>query len=123
MVLMMSEAAMAGQAELFPDLPAKSGEPSFMDRLKEVYRIVEEKGPLIPVTFAADVLGVSRGRIYQLIEAGTIEAVEVGRYSYVTGDSVKAYNDTERKAGRPFKVPSKKDLWRASKATAKEMVK
>ena len=72
------------------------------DVWQEVKAKVEEKGLFIPVTMAASLGGVSRQRIYQLCESGTLEQIEVGKNTFITENSLMSWMESERKAGRPF---------------------
>jgi len=50
-------------------------------------------GLLEPVPDAAQMLGVSRQRVLQLIEAGRLEAVKLGRDSFISSLSLQEYLD------------------------------
>jgi len=67
-------------------------------------REAQEKGIPLPVTFAARVLNVSRQRVYELIEAGRLQTVCVGDHTFVTSDSVEAYQRSDRSPGRRAKL-------------------
>lgn len=85
----------------------KRERPAFLkvwDAFKEYARVSEAEGSLVPIPFAAKVLDVSRQRVYELIEDGRLKVLRVNGHTFVTGNSVVAYADTERKAGRPLKV-------------------
>jgi len=70
----------------------------------EIAAVEQRKGKLIQVSFAADLMSVHRSRVHQLMDVGKLEKVEVNGHPYVTVQSVVAYCETERKAGRPPKV-------------------
>ena len=53
---------------------------------------------------AADMLGVTRGRVSQMIASGQLEGYKKGRAAFVTLESVKARLAENPKAGRPFKT-------------------
>jgi excisionase family DNA binding protein len=74
------------------------------DLFEELSRVVEQEGMLMPQAFAASALGVSRQRVYQLVEAGKLKAVMVGSERFVTGNSVVDFAKSERKTGRPVKL-------------------
>ena len=57
--------------------------------------------PSMSASTAAERLGVSKGRISQLIAAGKLEAYRTPHYTMVTVASVEAYESSPRKAGRP----------------------
>jgi len=50
-------------------------------------------GLLEPVPDAAQMLGVSRQRVLQLIEAGRLEAVKLGRDYFISSLSLQEYLD------------------------------
>jgi excisionase family DNA binding protein len=52
---------------------------------------------------AAEILGVSPGRIRQLILAGLLRAEKVGRDHLLDPAEVKFYDESRRPAGRPRK--------------------
>lgn len=89
------------------------------DHFRELKHIVAEKGMIIPQHLAAELLGVSKQRVNELVDAGRFEVVMVGGVRYVTEDSVVRFAKEERKAGRPFKVPrTAREMWKASRAAA-----
>ena len=73
------------------------------DTFLEAKALTEEKGMLIPISLAASLGGVSRSRVYQLCDAGSLERVEFGKNCFVTESSFMTWVQSERKAGRPFK--------------------
>ena len=60
--------------------------------------------PLISVTEAAEKLGVTRGRIRQLISDGRLKATKVGHYWAIDTQDLAALQ--RRKPGRPRKDQS-----------------
>jgi predicted RNase H-like HicB family nuclease len=56
---------------------------------------------------AAEVLGVTRGRITQMVKSKLLEGFHKGRDSYVTKASVEARLQDKRAAGRPKKASGK----------------
>lgn len=90
------------------------------DHFKAVSAVVEQKGMLVPQHLAAELLGVSRQRIWVLANEGRLEGVELGGIRYVTEDSVIAFAKLERKAGRPVALPkTNREMWSASMRAAK----
>lgn len=67
---------------------------------------VELGEPSYTASEAADILGVTSGRVSQLISAGKLKARREGRSTWVTIASVEAYKAAPRKPGRPAAVPS-----------------
>jgi excisionase family DNA binding protein len=55
--------------------------------------------PLRDVDWAARILGVSRGRVYQLVNAGRIPAVRVGERVYFDEDQIRGWIEG---GGSPF---------------------
>ena len=86
----------------------KSKVGKLWDQLQEMNAIVQEKGMLLQPSLCAELCGVSRQRIYELIEAGRFEMVQFGKHRLITESSVIAYARAERKAGRPLKLPETK---------------
>lgn len=86
------------------------------DHLADIKAVIQNRGMIMPVRFAAALLGVSRQRVQELIEAKTLEAVEFDGRRYVTESSLVAFGQSERKAGRPCNTPkTNAELWRISK--------
>ncbi len=90
----------------FVDLPKreKSKLSTVWDIFYEMSRIVDEKGMLVPQTFAAKVLGISKQRVGQLADAGKLEAIEFNGTRFITENSLVDHAKTERKVGRPYSV-------------------
>lgn len=89
------------------DLPKreKSKLENVWEAFEEISRVVSEKGMLIPQTFAATLLGISRQRVNELVDLGGLESHVVNGVRFVTENSVVAYAQRERKAGRPHNLP------------------
>lgn len=51
---------------------------------------------LLKITDAADVLSIGRSTVYELIAAGHLETVHIGRAVRVTTASIEAFVDRER---------------------------
>lgn len=67
---------------------------------------VELGEPSISASSAAERLGVTKGRISQLIAAGKLKAYRTPHYTMVTVASVEDYEASPRKAGRPVARPA-----------------
>jgi hypothetical protein len=75
---------------------------------------------LLPVTFCSALLGVSRQRVYQLMDEGRMERVEVHGQTFITEESLIAWARAEHKNGRPLKVPQTfKEGWTVAREFAK----
>jgi hypothetical protein len=74
------------------------------DQYEEFKIIVRERGGVIPPAVAAGLGGVSRERISQLMQKGTLERVELGTFVFITADSFSSWVVSERKSGRPVTI-------------------
>jgi excisionase family DNA binding protein len=104
------------------DLPKreKSKLLTVWEEFRELCKLAEGKGTLIPVVLTANVLNMSTQRVYQLIESGKLEAIRSGRTVLVTEASVVELARTERKTGRPFKHPETiGQMWKAATDSAR----
>lgn len=95
------------------------------DRFQEFSKAAEGKGVLLPARLAAEIIGVSRQRVQELMELGRLEVLELSGERFVTEESVVAYAKSERKAGRSVKLEADAQtvgLWKASKDVARGYV-
>lgn len=76
------------------------------DRYEEFKRVSADCGGIIPAAFAAEILNVSRQRVFQLIESGKLERVPLDGFetAFVSSRSVEQWARAEHKNGRPCKV-------------------
>lgn len=74
------------------------------DRFQELSKAAEGKGMLLPLRMAAEIIGVSKQRVQDLIGEGRLEVLELSGERFITEVSVVAYAKSERKAGRPVKL-------------------
>jgi excisionase family DNA binding protein len=94
--------ATAEQMELLAGFPVeKVRRPSLLRELAEVFDL---HGPVVPQHMVAKLLGVSRQRVAQLVEAGRIAVVRLGGHQYVPYDALRYFLAEERKNGRPLKL-------------------
>lgn len=101
----------------------KSRLAKLWDHFTEVRALQREHGTLVPIKLAADLAGVSRQCIDEHIERGQLIRIEVHGHPFITENSFVEWAKSERKAGRPIKVPSSnKDLWKVSQAAARGIV-
>jgi hypothetical protein len=91
------------------------------DLFQELSAAHDKYGPMCPASLASKILDVSPQRVSQLMDTGQLAFVNIAGHNYVTKDSLVAYCNSERKAGRPVKVDSlsKKDIWKISKDVVK----
>lgn len=64
----------------------------------------------VPAHKAAEMLGVSRGRISQMTALGLLDGYRIGRDAFVTIDSIAARKAEAPRAGRPKSSKSKLEL-------------
>lgn len=82
---------------LFPmPEPVAPAEMSLQERMDEFTRIAKGKEGLIPVTAAADLLQISRQRVYELINSGRLERIHYCGVAFITGRSIKDWNEAEK---------------------------
>lgn len=85
----------------------KSKVAKLWDRLEEMRGLVEKHGVPVPVALAAEMLGVGRQRVYDLIKSGRFIGIEWEGHVFVTEESVIEYAQSERRVGRPLKISDK----------------
>jgi len=90
---------------------------------KEISRISETEGDLLPVSFACKLLDVTRSRIDQFVQDGRLKRFDVDGHVFITSNSIVECAKIERKHGRPFKVPTVSEVWKASRDSARESLK
>lgn len=75
------------------------------EAFKEFLARCEEHGPLIQPSLAAELLGVSKQRVGQLMDDGRFQIIEDPRGTrLITGKSFVDFCHQERKSGRPTKL-------------------
>lgn len=110
-----------GFVQAFPKR-TKSKLEKLTEHIAEVRRLNEQHGVLIPATYAATLLGVSRQRVDELMSDGRLVRLRAFDHVYVTEESMKDYARTERKAGRPPKVPSMRETFSGAMHAVREVV-
>jgi hypothetical protein len=100
--------AVANEFPFVGELPRreKRQTANLWERFREFSRLAESKGALVPPYVAAGLLGVSQQRVSQLMKAGRLERIEFEGQPFVTENSIVDFARSERKNGRPFKVPT-----------------
>jgi len=69
------------------------------DHFTELSALADVHGMLLPPTLAADLAGVSKQRIQQLMDGGRLEAVEFNGRRYITENSFVEWAKSQRKSG------------------------
>lgn len=65
-----------------------------------------QHGIILPQAAAAQLLGVSRQRVFQLVEEGRLQTVELAGCRYVTESSIRAFAEAERRSGVHLNTPT-----------------
>lgn len=100
------------------DLPAKDvGKvKSALDLVNELKAATLEHGVLIPVSLAATLLDVKKQTVHHFMSNGRLKRIDCHGHVFVTENSLLDLAKSERKAGRPFKLPQNaKECWDRSK--------
>ena len=66
-------------------------------RAQALHKLSEERGGLVPQSALADVLGLSRQRVHQLVQSGQLEVVKVEDVPFITGRSLDAWESDQDK--------------------------
>jgi hypothetical protein len=101
----------ASEFAFVEDLPKreKSRWQKLWEHFEEIKRITAERGILLPLGLAAQIAGVSRQRIGELCDKGTLDRVIMDGHPFVTEDKFVAWAKSDRKGGRPEgKLPGSK---------------
>lgn len=87
---------------LFPmPEPTRPAEMTIEDRMEEFSRVAKGKGGLIPVSAGSQLLGISRQRVYQLIDSGRLERIHYCGVAFLTGRSIRDWQaDDKQQTGR-----------------------
>lgn len=104
------------QDTLFP-MPEAAAMPepkTVAERVRLWAEAGEGRGGLLPQSMLADVLGVTRQRVFQFVQEGRFETVMLFGQRFITGDSLGEFISQERKSGHHFKQPSTLKLVAAS---------
>jgi len=90
------------------------------DQFEVMREAIAKHGCLVPIALAAKLGNVSNQRIHQLMDAGTLERIEIDGHPFISETSMLNWVSAERKAGRPPKVVTAADAWRTSVQLVKE---
>lgn len=103
----------ATQSALWPDLYVEDEtthvRDTLVERWKKLNEVSLEHGGLCPQWAVKDLLGVSQGRVSQLIKAGQLHQVKCLGVCWVTGNSLSSFMAADKaKGGRGKRNPR---LW------------
>jgi hypothetical protein len=91
--------ATAQQLNLADFMDVENASSEELAKIRAYQKDSEEQGGLITQAQANAVLGVSSGRTYQLVKAGTLESYEHFGVKLISCDQLIAYAKLEKKAG------------------------
>lgn len=106
------------------DLPKreKSKLASLWDHFQELQALTQREGPLVPVRYGADLMGISRQRVDELIKDGRLRVHRVNDHRMLYCSDIVEYAKAERKSGRPS-IPAEtmtvRDAFRVASAHKK----
>lgn len=91
------------------------------EHFQEVKAAVAQHGVLMPQTYAADLLGVTKQRVFTLVEQGRLTTVMIGGRRYVTEASMMEFAKSERASGRHLTVPGVRETFRKALDASREL--
>lgn len=100
-----------------PAVPKK--ERSKWQELSAMAETVAAVGPLVPLPVAAVLLDLSRQRVHQLVNEGTLRSWEFCGHKYVAGHDVRDFFELDRPEGT-FGDLHAKEIWRRTRGGVKE---
>lgn len=104
-----------------PTKREKSKLAKLWDHFQEVRAALKDHGMMLPQHYAADLVGVSRQRVHQLVNEGRFTVVEIGGCRYITELSLLEFAKTERAAGRHLTVPGVRATFQKAVDCTKEI--
>jgi hypothetical protein len=84
------------------------------DKFQEAREIIDREGVLVPPSFAAKVMNVSKQRVCQLMDSGRLKRVDFDGQSLVTENSIVEWAKAEHKGGRPINPASARQIAKAA---------
>jgi predicted XRE-type DNA-binding protein len=91
--------------------------------IREYLRLSKLHGGLLPQSFVATILGVSRQRVHQLVEEGTFSHWTFYGMKWLSQEEVMSFARLNRQQGENQYKPSTKQLWKDARAAGKEFVR
>lgn len=105
-----------------PDLSKLPRNERVARQVEAMRAMMDKRGALVPLPLVAELLGVSKQRVHDIIAQGHLEKISIHGHRYVPEDSLVAYVNTERRNGRPPKLPkSATELAKIAIRAAKEI--
>jgi len=91
--------------------------------LQRMKAISATEGDLVPLMMGAKLLGISRSRVDDFVRDGRLKRYDIDGHVFLTENSIVECARTERKNGRPLKIPTTTaECWKASREYAREVV-
>jgi hypothetical protein len=91
--------------------------------IREYVRLTKLHGGLLPQSFVATILGVSRQRVHQLVEEGTFSHWTFYGMKWLSQEEVFSFARLNRQKGENQYKPSTKELWKDAREMSKEYVR
>lgn len=95
--------ASATQTALWPDLYIEDDHggmrDTLLDRWRALAEVSEKHGGLCPQAAVKDLLGISQGRVSQLVKAGQLHQVSFLGVCWITGNSITAHMAADKSKG------------------------
>ncbi len=94
-----------------------------MDDIREFVRLTKLHGGLVPQSAVATILGVTRQRVHQLVEEGTLNHWTFYGMKWLSQKDVVSFAKLNRQQGENQYHPSTKQMWKESREMGREFVK
>jgi hypothetical protein len=116
----MTTKADNASAAITVDLPQRKVKKGVLDVFRNLRAITSREGGLLPFASAATVLGVSKQRVHDLVNEGTLHPIDLLGKKWLSANELESFVKLERQSGRPWNEPSIKEQWRAAFDGAKD---
>lgn len=116
--------AVAHEFPFVDDLPKreKSRWAKLWEQFQTARALTAEHGIILPQAAAAQLLGVSRQRVFQLVEEGRLQTLELAGCRYVTEKSIIAHAEAERRSGVHLNPTSPTECAKRAVAAGREHI-
>jgi hypothetical protein len=93
------------------------------DLVRQMAEIQKTEGTLVPLMLAGRCLDLSRSRIDDIVNDGRLKRVEIDGHVFITENSLIDFAQTERKYGRPCKLPqTSSEMMKIAQKTSREII-
>jgi len=90
---------------------------------REYFRLSKLNGGLVPLSMVANILGVSRQRVHQLVDEGTFSHWTFYGMKWLSQEEVISFAKLNRRAGENQYNPSVKQMWKDSREAGQTFIK